>query len=369
MSNGLGSVYQAGNRYVAAVSLPGQKRRVTRSCATREEAERQRVILLGLREQRLLSTSGRQKLAIYLDSWLADKAACHDIRPHTAEVYRGRLDHIAARIGHVGLGDLTPTHVHRFRAELAATGLAPASVNSILTTLRVALNDAVRRELIPRNPAAAVPALKNPRRSIAILPREFYAPLMAHSEGTQWHALWQVLIGCGLRIGEALALHWPDAGGAVLTVRHSITRDPAKTGMQLGPPKTDASSRQVTMPATVTAALERHKKILARIELATRGYRNMSLVFPGRLGGLRNPSTVADAFARHLAAIGAPRITIHALRRTCATYHAMAGTPMVAVRDMLGHSSIRMTADIYTQVEGSMQDEAAARMDAFLRGA
>lgn len=78
-------------------------------------------------------------------------------------------------------------------------------------------------------------------------------------------------------------------------------------------------------------------------------------------------TNVLPPFRRALAAAGLPRVTLHDLRHSCATVMLSAGIPLPVIAEMLGHSSIRVTADLYAHIVPSLRQDAADKLAAALR--
>jgi integrase len=81
-----------------------------------------------------------------------------------------------------------------------------------------------------------------------------------------------------------------------------------------------------------------------------------------------HPDFVSKRFDRLVRAAGVPRIRLHDLRHTAATLLLEAGVPLKVVTERLGHSSTRITSDLYQHASETMQDDAAAKLGAVLLG-
>jgi len=86
-------------------------------------------------------------------------------------------------------------------------------------------------------------------------------------------------------------------------------------------------------------------------------------VFPNEFGDYLSPTTMNRALQRVLERAGLPRIRFHDLRRTAATIMLSNGAHPKIVSEMLGHSTIAITLDLYSHVTPNIQREAAAAMD------
>jgi integrase len=136
-----------------------------------------------------------------------------------------------------------------------------------------------------------------------------------------------------------------------------------------GPPKSRRSRRVLTMPAVVVQALTEHRaRQTAERSSAGEKWYESQLVFTTASGRHVEPRNLNTAFTRLLARAEVRVIRFHDLRHTCATLLlARAVSPRV-VMDILGHSQIAVTMNIYGHVIPAMQQEAAGHMDAALGG-
>ena len=91
-------------------------------------------------------------------------------------------------------------------------------------------------------------------------------------------------------------------------------------------------------------------------------------VFTSEDGNPVHPQALAWHFTKAVRAAGVPVIRFHDLRHTCATIALTQGVPAKVVQEMLGHSSISITLDLYTHVVPGMQNDAAAKIDAVVFG-
>jgi integrase len=194
--------------------------------------------------------------------------------------------------------------------------------------------------------------------------------LFDHTKDDRLHALWVLLITSGLRIGEATALTWDDVDldrGSV-SIRRTIQRLKGR-GLVVGEPKTARSRRTVYLPSGTVAALHFHED-RQKIERkkAQNLWQNRNLVFCTAVGGPIDPSTVNPALHRRLKAAGLPRLRVHDLRHTAATYLLSLGVHPKVVQDMLGHSSIALTLNTYSHVVPALHREAAGQMERLFSG-
>ena len=301
-------------------------------------------------------------VAEYLDQWLVSKRA---LRPGTVKSYREHIAfHITPQVGHVALRDLRPRQVDIMITALARVhggkALTPSTIRRIHATLRVALNDAVKRRLISYNPAAHVelPVARKPRT--AVWDAKEVAAFLEATGDDELALAYRLVVMTGMRRGELCGLRWADVDTATGYVRVSQAITDVDGQIRVGEPKTKAGLRVVPLDVATCQLLESHRG--ERLQAATAwggSYQDNDYVFGRPDGSVLRPDTLARRFRRAARAAGLPAIRFHDLRHTSASLALAAGVPIRVVSDRLGHSSTAITADLYTHVVGTVARGAA----------
>ncbi len=356
-------------RWEARFTVDGRQRSVYGR--TREEASRKLRAALADVERGIPLTSDRLTVGQYLETWLESSVKA-SVRPGTYQSYESHVRvHLSPALGKVPLAKLQPLHVQRLLNELVASGLAPGTVLRIRATLRRALNQAMRWDLVARNVATLIDPPKAERFRVEPITEAEATALLAALEGHRLQALFMTLLGLGLRLGEALGLRWEDVhlDDGQLTVRHTLQR--IEGTFKLTPPKSEASRRTLRLPTFVMAALRQHRAAQGRARLrAGEQWQDWDLVFATDHGGPLDMSNVNHAFKRVLAQAGVRPMRVHDLRHGCASFLLAQGVSARVVMETLGHSQISLTMNTYAHVMPSLKQEAADRMDAlFGKGA
>jgi len=196
--------------------------------------------------------------------------------------------------------------------------------------------------------------------------------LLEAVRGDRLEALFTVALALELRQGEALGLRWPDIDleACTLSVQLSLQR---VNGEWLSPePKTTRSRRTVPLPGPVTVALREHRarQLVERLRLgaAWQGERWGALVFADEAGGPLSGFHVSRRFKALLAVAGLPPMRYHDLRHGAASLMAAQGVPARVAMEILGHSQISTTMNIYAHVAPELGRDAAERIGAALWG-
>jgi integrase len=298
----------------------------------------------------------------YLAGWIVTvrprlRAATHrEYARHVADYWRP--------LAGIPLTKLTPATVEKTMAGLLERGLAAQTVRHARSTLRRALHDAQRDGLLTRNVAALARPPRIVRREMRSLTPAEVARLLAATADDPHGPLFAVAVGSGLRLGELLGLRWTDVDldGRTLVVRRSLSRAHAG-GYELAEPKTARSRRTVMLPAVAVDGLRRQKARQAVAQLAAgSAWQGGGLVFADPVGRPLAPSEVSRAFHVVAERLGLS-VRLHDLRHTAASLMLAGGVPLKVVSEALGHSSIAITADVYSHVTPELRREAADAMD------
>jgi integrase len=174
--------------------------------------------------------------------------------------------------------------------------------------------------------------------------------------GDRLEALYVLAITTGMRQGELLGLRWQDV---------DVERRRLQLVRQL---KTRQSRRAVVLSElAVTALVEHRQRQAAERERQGAGWEERGLVFPNTVGGPLDPHNLRQrSFFPLLERAGLPRIRFHDLRHSCATLLLSEGVHPKIVSDLLGHSQIGITLDLYSHVTATMQAVAAEAMGRLL---
>jgi integrase len=275
--------------------------------------------------------------------------------------------HVLPALGHKQLREITRQDLQNMVAEKVNAGLSRSWIRSIIAPLRELLNHAVDDGLLDRNPALRLARFSRKAeaqkgRIDALTPTEELRLLeTAEQEYPRWYPLFLTALRTGMREGDLLALQWGqiDFAGGYIQVDRSLSRGkvvPTKSGR----------IRRIALSPVLAEILVTLKDVQSA-EATYRGQPLSLLVFSTRNGRHLDPGTVLDALYRCLERAGLRRVRFHDLRHTFATRLIANGTSLAYVRDLLGHSSIQITVDVYGHLCPSGSREAIADFDATKR--
>lgn len=364
--HGEGSVYRKGNGWEAAAYIGG-RRRSARGRTMREARDKLRA-LQQRRSSAVPIVDERLTVAAYLEYWLSVIAST--VRPNTHVRYCEYVRvHAVPVIGHLRLIELKPMHLQQLYAHRLEAGSAPSTVHHLHAVLHRALAMAERWEQTDRNVARLVTPPRVARTKIEPLTLDEVRRLLDAARGTRFEAAFVIAVVTGVRLGELLALRWDDLDlGAepTLRVRGSLQRVNGK--LQILEPKTAQSVRDVAIGRRGADALRAHRvrQVEERLAIGT-SWTDRGLAFPNRWGDYMNPEWFRRReFGDVLQRAGLRTIRFHDLRHTFATLQLANNQPLKIVSEMMGHTRIAITQDLYTHVSATMQRAAADALDAVI---
>lgn len=368
-SGGEGSIYQRSHdsRWVGAVQVGGRRRTVYGKTRA-EVAQKLRVLLRQAEEAGHVPNAGRLTVAEYLRQWLAQ--AEQRLRPTTMADYRVMAEkHVIPHIGNLRLTKLDPLRLARFYAGLAEQGMSAGRQYMVHGFLHKVLHDACRWHLLPNNPAALVEAPRRQRKELHLWTVEqttkFLRAVMA-GQGGQYAYLFGFLLASGCRIGEALGLQWRDVDfdSATVRIERQVTEVRCKPIEQA--PKTKAGIRPIALPDWAMDLLRRQRVQVNGWRLASGHAHDWpERVFPTRTGSVPSRRNVLRALHALCDGLDLPRLRVHDLRHISLSLLAGQGLPVKDLQRRAGHTTARMTLEVYTHVLGEgdrLAAEALQRM-------
>jgi integrase len=334
---------------------------------TKREAQVEAARLISAMKGGTYLAPSKTTFAQFLERWLSH--AKSQVSPRTHERYCEIVrKNIVPTLGAVFLDKLRPAQISAAYSKALASGrrdgkggLAPTTVVYMHRLIKQALGQAVKWELLTRNPADAVDPPKAERGSLTTYDMTQTVKLMDELRGSRLRL--PVLLGvfCGLRRGEIVALRWShiDLAAGRMTVVESAEQTAA--GVRYKSPKS-GRGRTVALSAMVTTEL-RHHRLAQAEELLRLGVRqsDATFVYTRQGGEPMQPRSLSQMWSTIATTL--PRVRFHDLRHAHATHMLAAGVHPKVASERLGHSRVGITLDLYSHVLPGMQEDAAARVD------
>ena len=239
-------------------------------------------------------------------------------------------------------------------------GLSPRSLRLHKNIISQALDLAVQSKLIPANPCQFVELPQNVRYESTFYNAKQLQDLFKAFQGDELLPLVKITALYGLRRSELLGLQWDsiDFERKTMTIRHTVS----KVTEVVAKDKTKNASSRRSFPLTAEAeAIFRRAKELEQQNRAAFGreYQENSYIFKWPDGHPYSPDYISHHFAKVLKKQGLPHIRFHELRHSCASMLLDMGFTLKDVQEWLGHSDIKMTANIYAHLDTARKNTIA----------
>ncbi|MDV6376448.1 tyrosine-type recombinase/integrase [Deinococcus arenicola] len=301
-----------------------------------------------------------ETVSSYLTRWLEGRRPSRATKTHDLQAAHLRL-YVAPAIGERRLQKLAPADLRRLYDALNRAGLGAASQRQVHQFLLTALGDALKMELVSRNPATVVkptpPRDTEERRLPAFTPEE--ATRFLSAARSDWRGpLFEFALSTGMRRGEVCGLRWIDLDWAASTVRVVENVTDRNGHPHVSTPKTKGSRRTVHLAASTLELLRRVQAAQGEAER----------IFSNTKGGTLIPGNLKRDMARICGAAGVRELPIHGLRHTYASLSLRRGVPVEVVSKQLGHASAAFTLTQYRHVYESEQASWALGLDDLLTG-
>lgn len=326
----------------------------------------------------------KMTVAEFLDQWL-EQYAKNNVRKSTYDSCVWVIKkHINPAIGHLTLAKLKPLHIQSMLNQ-SIKNLSAASVHKQYAVLRQALDQGIKWQVCTSNPCEAVTPPRREKYKGNVLTPVQLQILIDLASGSKTYLPINLAVTCGLRRGEVCGLRWQDVDfeKGLLFVRHSLDWEDSK--LKLRPVKTTSSERCVKLPQMMLEDLKKAKRRQAEDKLRAGGlYNDQDYVWAWDDGRPHDPDYLYSTFQKMLKRYNTkiendtalnieqkkekmlPIVRFHDLRHSHATFLLLAGVPVKVISERLGHSTTRVTQDIYSHVLPQMQEQAADEVDKLL---
>lgn len=328
-----------------------------------------------LDEMKLLFKKYRPNLAFmtattaeWMEHYITEYMSANN-RPSTLSgIWLNYEKHIKPHVGRIRLTELTGSDLQCMYNALTADGrvdgkggLSSNTIKRIHNIVHQALEQAFAEDIIVKNVSKQVVLPKGRAKAYQPYGSEEMNRLIMETRDEWLHPAIVTLIFSGLRRSELLGLSWSDIDfdAKVIKINKAYTNqgkkkpDESKQTYALAPTKTEKSNRSIPMAQQVSEALLLRKRELQIMKLKSgkSDFNKMDMVFVDQEGVLINGSQFTQRFKSILKKHGLREIRVHDLRHSFASQSLKSGAKIESVRDMLGHSNIQTTLNIYRHVE------------------
>lgn len=334
---------------------------------TKKEAEKALIDRLSEIQSGHYVSRDATTVAAYFEEWLA--GARGSLSGKTWERLEQILRvHVRPVLGAIPLQRLTAARLNKAYADWRNGGLSAQTVVHHHRFIHRVLAQAVREGRVRQNVAATADKPGAMRREMRVLSIAEVNVLLERAT-PRFASLIALAVATGARRGELLGAKWQDLdfNRGTLSIRRSLEQ--TKAGVTEKTPKS-GKSRILTLPVTTLETLRKRRLELAKQRVPSNDDYLFPDIDPAGAWLLRpwNPHKVTEGFRDLCRKAKIDGASFHSLRHTCASLLLAQEVHPKVVQEMLGHSSISITLDLYSHSTPSLQAEAAQRLDAILSG-
>lgn len=363
-----------------------------RQAEEKKQAEEQYREMLQLREQE------RPHCGLTLNQWYEfwlNEYKCTTVKQGTVDSYRCMYEYyIRETLGDKMLAEIRSDELQRFFNDMNRNGYSKSTLSLTSVVIGSMFRQAVKNDLIGRNPVDAC-TLPRGRKKVSerqALSEAQQERLLAAAHGNPVEGILRLALGTGMRIGEITGLQWSDINWKKeeLYVRTTLKQRRDRREFYLDLPKTGSSARTIPLlPEMLRVLREEQNRRKAEKREAGVFWRPLpgmeQLVFLQKDGTPVSGQLVRQQLGRLVDEMNGqlssaarrkseqnsrrgepepmPHLTPHVLRHTFATRAIERGIPPKVVQELLGHSSITMTLDLYTHVLPQTKAEEIKKLD------
>lgn len=310
-------------------------------------------------------------LSKYFEEYIQAKSGA--VKEATILHNRSTFIRIDKEFGKMKVRMIETRQIKQFRQKLEAemrdenSRLTTHGINDILELLSSVLESAMNDAVILRNPAAGIKRFKRIEEDVREtihrrLTNEELRKFFAVAETSYYRYLFEFMLATGIRVGEGLALYWTDINFEAGEIRISRSVTKTSQGIKVGDSaKTAAGKRTIFMNDEIRRILTEQREIIN----ALFGSSVMGLVFPSTTGKVARPSSVDTCMRGMCKAAGVAHFTSHAFRHTFASNMVDAGVAPEVLKNILGHTNIKVTIDTYYHANGDRMREAMGNIISF----
>lgn len=319
-------------------------------------------------------------LGVLMRIWLFEvKKVSDKLKPSSFEKYEGifRIYVENGPLNCIKIKNIKSIQIQRYYNQLYSKGKSKSIIHNLNKLMKQFFFYAVDEGYLTKNPCSGkrivIPGEGAIKAEVEHFNDDEIKALLDSIRDSSYKEFITICLGTGMRRGEALALTWNDVDldNNTIDINKSLGKvylfdsDGNKTRKQIiQSPKTTSSNREIPFPKSLNSVFKDIKIKQKRNKIRCgECYQDSNYVFTTQIGTHIDVTNLSHAWDRILKKAELPHKKFHALRHTYATKLFENKVELKTASKLLGHSSIEMTADIYTHVIPKQKIDAVEKID------
>lgn len=387
--NGEGSIFRRSNGKgwqgqitIGRDSNTGKLKRLTFYGKTQKEVQQKMAAAQSDITKGTFVEPHKTTISQWFTSWLETYKKPPNVKLSTYVSYEMLIrQHVIPKLGDTLIINLKPELLQKFYNEKftngridGSGGLSSKTLRNLHNMIHECLQQAVYNGLVNKNVSeGTVLPKKSSKKDLKILTVDEQKQFLQLVKEERLRAIYYLLLGSGVRLGEALALTWNmlDLDSGIIKIRQTLNRlktldpdSPTKTKLIFQEPKSASGNRNIPISPSIISELKLHKD-RQEIEksIANGIYNDMNLVFCSSVGTPIDPRSLIRNLHNICKKNGIRRLTIHTMRHTYASRLLETNQHPKLVQELLGHSNIGITLDTYSHVLPELKIDAVNTLD------
>ena len=314
-----------------------------------------------------INACGDMTVDAWFEYWIENIKSA-SAKKNTISNYQNRYKQsIKPYIGNMLLQDVKPLHCQNILNTMVNDGYKNSTIELVRTAMKIIFEDAVENEIIARNPVKKSVQCTQGEESETktAMTVEEQKTFLEYAKESSYYNQYAFILQTGIRVGELVGLKWSDVDFENKVLKISRTANQIDGEWVIGTPKSRSGKREIPLTNDAVCILEEAKCRIRPINIISMQYHD--IVFASKTGKPIDNSTYNASLRKICDKAGIPHISMHTLRHTFATRCIEAGMQPKTLQEILGHSKINVTMDVYVHVMEDRKNKEMSNVESALK--
>lgn len=306
-------------------------------------------------------------VSAWFDYWIENIKSA-SAKKNTISNYKNRYKQsIEPYIGNMLLQDVKPLHCQNILNVMVNSGYKNSTIELVHTAMKILFEDAVENEIIVKNPVKKSVQCTQGEESKAktAMTVDEQKKFLKHAQESSYYNQYAFVLQTGIRVGELVGLKWSDVDFENKVLRIFRTANQIGGEWVIGTPKSRSGKREIPLTNEAICILKKVRDSKKPLNIVPMQYHDV--VFSSNTGKPIDNSSYNAALRKICDKAEIPHISMHTLRHTFATRCIEAGMQPKTLQEILGHSKINVTMDIYVHVMEDKKNKEMSNVESALK--